>query len=222
MRLIVEFEGIVVDLRSVWYEVYRDAAEAVGWSRVDEATFWRLTRKDGSNAAVLPTARPVKYKEYTAQFDERIERTETIERYAVRDKVPEVMRRIRRHGAVSLVTFGTNVLARRAVVAGRNLDGRVEPCESLNADPRRRPAELRALCGGDRRTIVVATTDSLLRAAGSAELFSVGMARGACSVRRLHQAGADVVLDDLADLADSLDNGATALIQAGLLPASLG
>ena len=107
-------------------------------------------------------------------------------------------------------------------LAAARLDRFCSCVETIDSDPRRRPAELRVLSQGDPRTVVVASDDSIIRAAGTAELFAVGVAGGSCSVDRLHAAGADIVYRDVDGLIDSLRGGASDMIRAGLLPAARG
>ena len=90
--------------------------------------------------------------------------------------------------------------------------------QALDADPRRRPGALKVLAEGDRRAIVIASGEGVLRAAGGAELFAVGMDTGLVSKKRLFQAGAAVVYSGFGDLIDSLKVGCPDLVQAGLLP----
>ncbi len=222
MRFIVEFEGAVVDVRRVHYGRYRDVAAEIGWSRVDEATYWRLVRTKGSDADVLPGARPAKRSAYRTRFAERVEEAETIAQYRAHDAIDRVMVDLVRYGSFDLVTLGANLSARRAWIEGIAWASLVGRMEKLSDDPRRRGAELRALSDGDPRTLVIAADETIIRAAGNAELFSVGVSSGSCTPARLHQAGADIVLTGLAELADSLASGAQDLIRAGLLPASLG
>jgi phosphoglycolate phosphatase-like HAD superfamily hydrolase len=92
---------------------------------------------------------------------------------------------------------------------------------ALDLDPRRRPAQLKSLAGSDAVTIVVGSTDVMLRSASAAELFLVGISSGPCIAARLHQAGATVVYLTLGILLDSLCFGATDLIRAGLRPLPL-
>lgn len=222
MRFIVEFEGAVVDVRSVHYGLYRDVAAEIGWSRVDEATYWRLVRTKGSEADVLPGARPAKRAAYGTRFAERVEEAKAIAQCRAHDRIDRVIADLARHGSFDMVTLGANLSARRDWIAGTAWASLVGRMEKLSDDPRRRGAELSALSEGDPRTLVIAADESIIRAAGSAELFSVGVASGSCTPARLHQAGADIVLTGLAELADSLASGAQDLIRAGLLPLSLG
>ena len=132
--------------------------------------------------------------------------------------IVECLTRLNRHGTLVAVSLDANVGARRTLADGWGLSRHIDILEGLNSDPRRRPGELLALSGGDRRTIVVASTDTIIRAAAQTDFLKIGVSTGACSVRRLHQAGADLVYGELTALADSLDAGASDLIEAGLLP----
>lgn len=109
--------------------------------------------------------------------------------------------------------------------AGVFLRATLPPAPSLEgmesgADPRRRPAELRVLAAGERRVVVAAASDALIRAAREAGFFALGISNGPCSTARLQQAGADVVYKSLEELADSIETGGADLIRAGLPPIS--
>ena len=78
--------------------------------------------------------------------------------------------------------------------------------------------DVRVLAEADDRVVVVATSDVLVRSADAADLFTVGVSSGACSVKRLQQAGARVVYRELAELAASLKGGGGDLVRAGMLP----
>ena len=64
MHLILEIDGPVLDVAPVWHRLHLEVVAAVGWSALDQATFWRLTRKHGREADLLRGAKPIKLKEY--------------------------------------------------------------------------------------------------------------------------------------------------------------
>ena len=64
MKIILEFDGPVFDPAPVYYAAHQAASGDVGWSRLDQATFWRLLRTKGRQADFLPGAKPVKIAEY--------------------------------------------------------------------------------------------------------------------------------------------------------------
>lgn len=221
MRFIIEFDGVVFDVAEAWCAAHATATQAVGWSRLDQATFRRLIRTKGREADVLPGAKPVKLNEYWAKFDEQLETDDVLAKSVPQEGIGETLSTLARHGSLMLLTLGGNQAARRELLERNGLARFFPQFECLDADPRRRPAELRVLAAGDPRTMVVAASDALIRSAGSADLFSVGVSSGVCNATRLHQSGAGLVYKDLSELADSLASGGHDLVRAGLLPRSL-
>lgn len=222
MRLIIEFDGPIVDILPVLYCAHREAAAAVDWSRLDEATFRRLTRTKGTDADYLPGSKPLKASQYQTIFAEMIESDESLRDIAPQPGTVEWLQTLGTFGKCCLVTLGSNIESRRMVVETHGLGTLIECFESLAADARRRPTELRALTEGDERTLVVAATDVLIRSADAADLFTVAVACGSCTAARLHRAGARVVYKEMDELISSLRSGARDLIDAGMLPLPLG
>ena len=221
VRLIIEFDGPVFDPATVYYAAHRAAAAEVGWSQLDQATFWRLLRTKGRQADLLPGAKPVKIAEYEKRFDTHLESDALLASYQPQPDICDTLAQLARYGACSLITLGSNVAGRRTALEKHGLVDRIARFDGIEADPRRRPAELRKLCEADPRSLVVAASDSLIRSAGEAGVVSVGVAAGPCSVARLHQAGASVVYKALQELSASIRDGAADLVRAGLLPRSL-
>lgn len=222
MRFIIEVDGAVMDVEAAWYCAHCDVARAVGWSWLDSARFWRLIRKEGRGANVLPASKPHKLAEYQARFAERIESDEIIALFDMLEGAVEDLAELTRFGTLHFITTGRNVAARRKTFAkDRSILPTIE-IAALDPDVRRRPGELKALARGDRRTLVVGAGDDVMRAAREAEILAVGVSCGPCIAGRLHQGGADVVYGGLDELVESLLNGAHDLIRAGLLPPRLG
>ena len=221
MTFIIEYDGPITDLRPVYYRVYREVATEVGWSRLDEASYWRLIRTRGREAVVLPGARPGMVKTFWTKFDRRIEEDEVVATYGPQGGIEDALATIVRHGPCCVITVGSNITARRRLVERMGLTDKLTRMERLDSDPRRRPGELRMLGGEDRRTLVVAGSDAVARSASQADLLTVGISSGSCTASRLHRAGADIVYSDISELAESLRAGAKDLIQAGLLPPAM-
>ena len=221
MTFIIEFEGVIIDLRPVYYRLHQRIAEEVGWSCLDERTFWRLTRTKGRDANVLPEARPSKLKDYRARFNEGLDGDSTIDQYALHNGTLEALNTLAKRGPCGLITGGINLPARRRVVERTGLTRYFTLMQTLDPNPRGRPDQLQALAADDQRAVVVASTDSVIRAADQAGLFTAGVASGSNAGSRLHQAGAHVVYPDIHGLVESLSCGAGDMIRAGLLPPPL-
>jgi len=222
MNLILEMDGPVLDVAPVWYRVHREVAAEVGWSTLDQGTFWRQTRRLGRDVSPLPGARPAKVKEYFARFDERLEVDEVLSDCEPQEGTDFALASLSTKASICLVTLGSNVHARRAILERSKLLRHVARIESLNPDPRRRPGELRALAGDQERSLVVAASDFIIRPAGEAGIVTVGIPRGACSADRLFRAGVDIVYKDLEALRSAVVEGSEELTRAGLLPPALG
>ena len=222
MNFIVEIDGPVLDVAPAWFRAHREAAAKVGWAALDRPTFWRLTRKQGREANLLRGAKPVKIKAYHTDFDERLETDEIVSACEPHEEIDRVLASLASKGSVRLVTLGSNVDARRAILERHDLMRCVDRFERLTDDPRKRPSELRLLVAGEPRSLVVASSDSLVRAAGEVGVAMVGVPRGPCSADRLHRAGADVMFRDLEDVWEAVVEGSEALERAGLLPPALG
>jgi phosphoglycolate phosphatase-like HAD superfamily hydrolase len=224
MNFIIDCDGPIIDVRPVHYRAFREVVAELGWSCLDEATYWRLVRAKGREANLLPGAKPGKHAQLHEQFARVVESPEIVgagEPHRGR-KMNETIQALARHGRCAAITIGVNVETRRELLDRHRIGPLLERIERLNEDPRRRPAELTALSQGDRHTIVAAASDAIIRAAREANLFALGISTGPCSAARLHQAGADVVYDALDALPASLAKGAPDLIAAGLPPKSLG
>jgi len=216
--LILEFDGPVFDIAPLYYQLHCAIAAELGWSQLDPKTYWRITRKHGQDANVLPEARTAKLETYHTRFTERSETDGSLLACEPHADIKETVSVLQDHGVCPLITLGSNSTARTRVLGRHELSDLFSEVVSLDTDPRRRPGELRGLADGDPRTLVAASNGAIIRAAGAADLLPVGIACGACSESRLYQAGAAIVYRNLRDLAHSLDSGAEDLIRAGLLP----
>ena len=215
MRFIIEYDGCIVDVAPALYAAYCRAAGNVGWSRLQEAEFRRLIRSRGPAANLLPGAKPAKTKQFQARFEEYLEDDEIIERHKAHERVMDTMEEVTREGDCGLVTLGSNAEARRRVLRRSGVDRFISSFETLSSDPRRRPAELLALAAGERRTVVAACSDVIIRSAREASIFVAGISSGMCGIARLQQAGADIIYKRLDELAQSSTAGARDMIRAG-------
>ncbi len=222
VHFIIEFDGVVVDVAAAYHRAHERVAAELGWSRLDRASFWRLTRTKGAEADLLPGAPSSKVNAYRARFEQLIETDEVLDGLEPHAGMDDVLGTLGRFGRCSLTTIGSNLASRRAVLEGAGLAGYFTGAAALSSDARRRVGELSALAAGDERTIVAAGTVSIVRSAGAAELIAVGIAGGSCTAARLHRAGADMVYQDWGELSASVRSGGRELIRAGLLPPALG
>lgn len=222
MRILIELEGPLLDVAGAYYEAHKSSTAAVGWSTLDQVTFWRLTRTGAPDAKLVPSARPGKCTQYRAEFEAQLRAAGFRELCALHAGSRDVMVSVARHGSLQVITLLPAGESTAALLGRERLMPPIEGVAELPSDPRARPGAIRELVRGERRAIVAASSETIIRAAREAEVLAVGLSNGPCTSARLHQAGADVVYAALGELASSLSSGAKDLIQAGLLPASLG
>ena len=222
MRFIIEIDGPVFDIVPVYHAAHCAVADELGWSHLDLDRFQRALRNDGANANVLPAAKPAKLAAYAARFPELLETDVSVASHQAQAGIENDLQRLVDYGSCIGLTLGFNLEARLRLLSRSGLTPRFSEVHKLNLDPRRRGGELKLLANGDQRTVVVAASDDLVRAAGGADQFVVGVVQGACSKSRLFQAGAAVVYRNFQDFADSATSGAADMIEVGLLPPSLG
>lgn len=224
MRFIIELEGSVFDIKNAHFAAYQKAAADVGWSCLDQATFWRLWRKQGLQASLLSGASPIKIKQFWSMFQASLASPESLSQLTLQVDASETISSLKRFGCCIGVTLCNGRLLdeyMRCLATSELSDGFVS-CKSLPPEPRQRSAQLGELATGDERSIVVASSDFMARAGSSANLFTVGLPLGCCHASRLHRSGVDIVFRSLEDIFASLNCGAADMIKAGLKPASLG
>ncbi len=221
LKFIIEFEGLIAEVADAYYHAYTLASRDVGWSKLERGEYWRRLRKQGRLANLLTGAKPVKIEEFWKRFDERLESDETVNAMTPVESLAEVVRRLQKAGECMLVTMGANVDARCAILTQWTSDAFYTCFERLSNDARQRPAELLALSGNVAQTVVVASSDTLIRAAGVAELFSVAIAMGAVSKARLLQASPSIEFANASELAEEIAAGGGRLVEAGLPSAEI-
>jgi len=222
VRFIIELDGVIFDIAAAWHLAHRRAAVAVGWSVLDQATFWRTMRSKGESGDYLPGAKPAKIEGYLSGFVRELESDAVVAAFSVHGGVREDLAGLCREGACIGVSIAPRIDQRRHVLESHGLAGLFTEANALSPDPRRRPVELKTLSEGDPRCVVVAAGDALARSADAAESFCVGVSTGPCSPARLHQAGARLVFRSLTEMAGASRSGASHLVQAGLPPERLG
>lgn len=222
MFILIEWDGVLADVMAGYHRAHQQCAAKVGWSALDSARFRAAMRKQGPDAQVLPGAPLPKVKSYRELFIAALESDEVLRATPLHESANLHLKAVARHATLICLTLGTNLAARQEVLQKGGIAALCAQSAALDPDPRRRPGHLRTLAGNEKRVLVAAASEPLLRAAGSADMIAVGFSTGAASSARLQQAGADIVYGGLDELAGTLTRGAPDLVRAGLLPLPLG
>ncbi len=224
MRFIIELYGAIFDIQDTHYAAYQKAVADVGWSCLDQVTFWRLWRKHGLEAALLTGARPMKIKQFWTTFQAHITSPESFSSLVLREDASRSISSLQRFGLCVSVTTGNHGSLdkqKRCIAASDLVNGFVS-CHCLPGEPQQRSSMLAEIAAGDARSIVIASSDMVVRAGSHTQLFVIGLPIGCCHASRLHRSGADIVYQSFDEIITSLEKGAADMIKAGIKPASLG
>jgi len=219
MRLILECDGVVLDVQPAYWAAYSAVCREKGMPRLDPAAFWRGIRRRAPDGQLVPGARPAALRAFRGQFDERLESDEMLGRLAPLAEVKPALARLAESGECFLVSTGPNRAARQQAMDRHDLSIHFMRMKALSDNRGYRVDQLRVLAENDPRTVVAAAGDGLILTAEEAGLFAVGVASGPCTAARLTRAGARCTFASLSELADSIAAGGDELVAAGWTPA---
>lgn len=219
MKIIVELDGPVLDVEPVHWAAYSLVVVELGLARKERAAFWRLVRRGAGIGDMLAGAKPRHIQRFRERLPEVLEQDECLADAAPQAGVAEELRAlVVGHHALTLVTAGRNASARQRLLDANDLSIHFSRMTRLVSDPFQRLAQLKELAVDDRRVVVAAASESLVKLANEADLVAVGISNGPCLARRLTQAGARLTFGDFAELGEEIATGARRLIDAGLPP----
>jgi phosphoglycolate phosphatase-like HAD superfamily hydrolase len=215
LNTIVEFEGVVVNVRPRYWAAHREAMSALKFSGATETEWWRLTRLNSADAALAPHARFGQLTEYTRIKNERRDASDLMALDEPQPGAAENLRVLKQLGACHLVTLcgnrdGINATLDRLAVWMHFDQKRVLP-----EDRDRRVVAIKEIMGG-QRTLAVVGTVPVAYAAGEAGCLTVGLRNGPAFPKLLQQVGVDVFYDDLDQLTDAITRRDEALQRIGL------
>ncbi|HUU84012.1 MAG TPA: hypothetical protein VM243_10965, partial [Phycisphaerae bacterium] len=191
----------------------------LGLPRIDPGAFWRAVRRGAADGELVRGVKPATLLEFRRCFDDLLESDASLDLALPHADVAAALGTLGRAGECHLVSIGRNRAARQRQLDAHNLSVHFTRMSALRDDRAARQQQLRQLADGDPRAVVAAAGEPTVRAAEAAGLLAVGVASGACTAARFRRAGARCVFADLTELAADVAAGATALTDAGLLPA---
>ncbi|NOT00994.1 MAG: HAD family hydrolase [Phycisphaerales bacterium] len=216
--IVIEADGVILNVEPVYWSAYGAAAGEIGRPRTDPAVFWRAIRSAAKTGTYLAGARTAQVRPFEQRLSELVESDDAWTAATVADQTNDALRKMRVSAKLVLVSVGRNRQARQKRLDAAGLSDHFFEMYGLPAERSRRVERLTALSGEWGRVLVVASTDELVRSSDAAGLFTVGVSSGACTTRRLEQAGARAVFNDIASLADELASGGHMLMAHGWLP----
>ncbi len=218
MKILIEMDGPLVDVRSRHYEVHCRIMAELGLPRLDPDPFWRLVRRAVEPAAFVTTGRAALAKRYQHRFMELIESDDLLDLDEAQEDAAGALRAIKVLGEPVLLTMRLNRPGAQAVMKRLRLAEYFLVVCGLSMAQTRRADQLTELVGDTRRIVVAASSEPVILAARDADLPVVGITCGPRTPQTLRRAGADVLFPDLDALGIALARNTDDILRAGVLP----
>jgi phosphoglycolate phosphatase-like HAD superfamily hydrolase len=216
LNTIVEYEGVVIDVRPRYWAAHQTATAALGLAGPPEPEFWRLLRTEAPDAMMVPQARPHQVLEYRRRRDEQINRTDLMALDQAAADAPASLRALKEMGTLHVATFCPNREGINATLDRLVLWMYFDQKRVLPQDRDRRVAALREMADGNHMTLAVAGTVAFAYAAGEAGCRVVGMNTGLAFPKLMRQVGVDLFFDSLDALTSALTQRDPALQRIGI------
>lgn len=213
---IIEWEGVLVDVRRRYWAAHREAIESVGFQGPTEEEFWRLWRAGEPDSKMVPHGKSHQVAEYVRRRQERIDASDLMEDDEAQKGAAANLRVLKNLGVCHLATLCRNRAGINTALDRLDLWMYFDRKEVLPDDRGRRVALLRELVGGQRSALAVAGTVAFAYAASEAGCRVVGMNHALAYPKRLRQVGVDVFYESLDALTDALTRRDPELQRIGL------
>jgi phosphoglycolate phosphatase-like HAD superfamily hydrolase len=217
MRLLIEVDGVILDVQPAFWAAYRGAVARVGLAPADARTFWRLIRTGASDEQLLERARPHQVKQMRAELDQRLESAEVAGTMILHEGAADALGRLVGRFEVQAITRFANTGALLAALRPTAAARYFELIDRIDAQAEAAARTIRALVDARPPAAVLCASALMARAASEAEAINIGIASGACIGKRLAKWGTAAMYPDLPAFADAVDRGESELVRAGLL-----
>ncbi|NLX12423.1 MAG: hypothetical protein GXY44_02050 [Phycisphaerales bacterium] len=214
---IIEWEGVVVDVRARYWMAHKTAVAKVGYDGPTEDEFWRLLKTGAADGQMVRFGREGKVTDYACMRDEYLRSNELMVKDELLPTVWENLLVLKRLGGCHLVTLCPNIEGVNAALNRLDVWMNFDQKRALPADRERRKQILKDMAGGQRRTLVVAGTVPLAYAAADAGLAVVGMKTGLAFPQRMRQVGVDLFFETLDELTEAMTRHDPQLERLGVL-----
>ena len=219
MYVIVELDGIFLNQKPGYWSAYAVAAGKTGLARTDEATFWRLIRTGAETGQLIRGARDRHIEIFRETFNNSIESDEIIAAAPPQDELESTISYLNGMGQSHLVTTGTNLTARKNWLKAHGLDKRFPEISQISTPTPVGATLLSQIARENSPTVVLGTSEHIVKCAAQAGIRSVGIAAGATIMKRLAASGAAACYPNFEAFKEAKENGDEPLKKMGLIPA---
>ena len=203
LTTIVEYEGVLANVRLRYWTAHQEAIAAIGWQGPTEAEWWRLVRTQASDGLMAPHAKTPQVHEYARRRDERIHAADLIALDEAWPNAAVDLKVLKDMGTCHLVSLCPNRDALNAALNRLDLWMYFDKKQVLPTDRDRRVQAIREIAASTR-TMALAGTVPFAYAANEAGCRVVGLTTGLAFPKQMRQVGVDVFYDSLDELTNAL------------------
>lgn len=213
MQIIVETDGVLINLRAAYWEAYQTAIHEIGYACTDEGTFWRVIRRGDPLSLVVQGGKPRHVELFEAKFKEALATPEVGDKLELHEDAQVYVERLRKLGTCHLVTLSAQATAHARLLRGV-FSSDAPTVHTL--EHRRAKNQLPSIVGSNRPVVVLSAHERLIRTAEELGFVSVGIASGSCIGKRMPGFGAVANYRNVSAFCDARAEGDAPLVRAGI------
>lgn len=216
LNTVVEYEGVLVDVRPRYWAAHQQGLAAVGLNGPDPEEFWRLIRTGASDGLLVPMARTTQMLEYAKVRDQARNDAELFNLDEAHENLEPSLRVLKAMGACHLASLSPNRDALNAALNRLNLWMYFDRKAVLPVDRERRVKAIAEMAGGGR-SLAVAGSVPFAYSANEAGCRVVGLTTGVAFPKQMRQVGVDLFYESLDELTDALSRHDPQLQRIGVI-----
>jgi phosphoglycolate phosphatase-like HAD superfamily hydrolase len=218
MQVVIELDGPILDIRPRYTQAHRLVQAELGLASREAGEFWRLVRKGAGLDEIVRPFRPGQSRAYARRFEEVVASDALLDLDVPQPGVGAHLAALRAVASCGLVAHRANREATQRLLDRYELWRWFRTLRLLSRDRSVRVSQLAELVGLEAQTVMAIASEPLVRSARETGAVTVGIASGACTPRRLRQAGAELVVADVGELLEAIRTSSTELLRAGYRP----
>ncbi|NOX59874.1 MAG: hypothetical protein GXP29_13595 [Planctomycetes bacterium] len=216
MQIIIEADGILLNIRPAYWQAYQLAVREIGLACTDEGTFWRVIRRGDDLGLLLQGGKPRHVAAFEEKFAKQLASEAIAKKLALQEEAQAYCDDLRRLGTCHLVTLSAHSDVQTRLLRSLQHVDAMLPVKTITEAGINN--DLNSLTGGQKPVVVLSAHERLLRAADKLSFIPVGIASGACIAKRLPRCGAIATYRNASAFCEARAEGDPPLVQAGIQP----
>lgn len=214
MQIIIEIDGILINLRQAYWQAYQAAMKQIGLACADEGSFWRVIRRGDPISTVLQGGKLHHISAFESAFSTALVDPSYAKKLELHEDASQHFQNLKQLGTCHYVTQSAHADALSGMltqVAGSGCDAAVTPLSDAEVN-----AQFQSLVGSARPVIVLSAGERLLQVADALGYIPIGIASGACIAKRMPRFGAIATYRNASAFCEARTEGDPVLVRAGI------